>query len=74
MGPIIKIQSHQQTRTCGGFVWLSNVQSDRDNIFSTEWFSFFDPVCTAYTDNESSIPGCVKIGLFDSIRFDRRTL
>lgn len=39
MGPMTKIQSYQQTRNCGGFVWLSNVQSDRDNIFYTEWLS-----------------------------------
>lgn len=34
----------------------------------------FNPVCTDYIKDVSSVPGYVNIGLFDLIRFDRRTL
>lgn len=36
----MKIQSHQQNGNYGIFVQLSNMQSDRNNIFSLDWFSF----------------------------------
>lgn len=36
----MKIQSHQQNGNYGIFVRLSNLQSDRNNIFSLDWFPF----------------------------------
>lgn len=70
MGPIMKIQSLQQSRNHGElwrFVWLSNMQSD---IFFYRMVPF-DLLCAAYTENESSVLGYVKI---ESIKFDRITL